>query len=55
MQEVSGEGGFRQSLIQCRDFSAASPFVSFTLSRGSYATMILREIIKPENPVTAGF
>ncbi|HJU14107.1 MAG TPA: tRNA pseudouridine(13) synthase TruD [Candidatus Nitrosotalea sp.] len=55
MQEVSGEGGFRQSLIQCKDFSVAAPFVSFTLSRGSYATVMLREIIKPENPVAAGF
>lgn len=55
MQEASGEGGFRNSIISCRNFSAKEPFVEFTLSRGSYATILLREIIKPENPVVAGF
>ncbi len=29
--------------------------LSFTLLRGSYATVILREIIKPANPIKAGF
>jgi tRNA(Glu) U13 pseudouridine synthase TruD len=29
--------------------------VSFSLSRGSFATIVLREIIKPENPLTSGF
>ncbi|MGI0081936.1 MAG: tRNA pseudouridine(13) synthase TruD, partial [Nitrosopumilaceae archaeon] len=55
MQEVSGEGGFRQSVMQCENFSATEPTVSFTLSRGSYATIFLREIIKPQDPIRAGF
>ncbi|HJT10215.1 MAG TPA: tRNA pseudouridine(13) synthase TruD [Candidatus Nitrosotalea sp.] len=55
MQEVSGEGGFRQSVMSCKDFAVDAQYVSFTLSRGSYATILLREIIKPEDPVAAGF
>ena len=55
MQEVSNEGGFRQAVMQCSNFSINEPYLSFTLSRGSYATVLLREIIKPANPVTAGF
>jgi tRNA(Glu) U13 pseudouridine synthase TruD len=29
--------------------------LSFMLLRGSYATVLLREIMKPENPIKAGF
>lgn len=55
MQEVSDEGGFRQATIKCCDFSISEPTVSFTLSRGSYATILLREIMKPQDPIKAGF
>ena len=55
MQEASEEGGFRQATIMCNDFSTNSPYVNFTLSRGSYATIMLREIIKPFDPIAAGF
>ncbi len=55
MQEASEEGGFRQSTILCSDFAIKEPYVEFTLSRGSYATILLREIIKPQDPVSAGF
>ena len=55
MQEVSDEGGFRQAIIKCDDFSISEPTVSFTLSRGSYATILLREIMKPQDPIKAGF
>ena len=55
MQEVSDEGGFRQSSIKCENFLVDEPTISFTLSRGSYATILLREIIKPEDPIKAGF
>ena len=55
MQEVSDEGGFRQATIKCDEFSMSEPFVSFTLSRGSYATILLREIMKPSDPIAAGF
>jgi tRNA pseudouridine13 synthase len=55
MQEASEEGGFRQATISCSDFAIKEPYVEFTLSRGSYATILLREIIKPADPVAAGF
>ncbi len=55
MQEVSDEGGFRQATIKCENFSVSEPTVSFTLSRGSYATILLREIMKPQDPIKAGF
>jgi tRNA pseudouridine13 synthase len=55
MQEVSNEGGFRQAAISCSNYSAHEDVVEFTLSRGSFATIVLREIMKPEEPLTAGF
>jgi len=55
MQEISSEGGFRQAAIQCTDYSSKDTTVEFTLSRGSFATIVLREIMKPEDPLTAGF
>ena len=54
-QEISIEGGFRNSLIQCNDFEINNDTVKFNLSRGSYATIVLREILKPENPLENGF
>jgi tRNA pseudouridine13 synthase len=55
MQEISNEGGFRNSAISCSDFSVQENWVSFRLSRGSYATIVLREIMKPKDPINAGF
>ena len=55
IQEISGEGGFRNSSIKCDDYEVKDNIVSFSLSRGSFATIVLREIIKPENPLTSGF
>ena len=55
MQEVSNEGGFRQAAIHCTDYSSTDDTVEFSLSRGSFATILLREIMKPENPILAGF
>ncbi|MGI0056487.1 MAG: tRNA pseudouridine(13) synthase TruD [Nitrosarchaeum sp.] len=55
MQEISSEGGFRQAAIQCTDYSSKDTTVEFTLSRGSFATILLREIMKPEDPILAGF
>lgn len=55
MQEASEEGGFRQAIMSCKEFSINDPYVDFTLSRGSYATILLREIIKPGDPVASGF
>ena len=55
MQEVSNEGGFRQAAIQCWDYTLNDDIVEFSLSRGSFATILLREIIKPNDPIAAGF
>jgi len=55
MQEVSSEGGFRQAAIHCSNYSSYDTTVEFSLSRGSFATILLREIMKPQDPMTAGF
>ena len=55
MQEVSSEGGFRQSSIHCSDYLSNENNVEFSLSRGSFATILLREIMKPKDPIVAGF
>ena len=55
MQEVSSEGGFRQAAIRCSNYSSHDNVVEFSLSRGSFATILLREIMKPEDPIVAGY
>jgi tRNA pseudouridine13 synthase len=55
MQEISNEGGFRNAAVMCSDFKVKQDWVSFSLSRGSFATIVLREIIKPDDPILAGF
>jgi tRNA pseudouridine13 synthase len=56
MQELSNQGGFRQASLCCRDFIyKGSLDLSFKLPKGSYATTLLREIMKPEDPIVAGF
>ena len=55
MQEVSSEGGFRQAAIRCSNYSSNDNVVEFSLSRGSFATILLREIMKPEDPIIAGY
>ncbi len=55
MQEISTEGGFRTASILCTNFSTEKNTVSFTLQRGSFATMVMREIMKPDDPLGAGF
>jgi len=55
MQEVSNEGGFRQAAISCSNYSSEGDTLEFTLSRGSFATILLREIMKPEDPLSTGF
>ena len=54
-QEISAEGGFRNSSIQCDDFHTSNDVVEFQLTRGSYATIVIREILKPEDPLSCGF
>ena len=56
MEELSAQGGFRQAPLLCRDFHYLNSLVlSFKLSAGSYATILLREIMKPLDPIKAGF
>jgi len=55
MQELSNEGGFRNSSIKCDYVKVNQDIITFTLSRGSFATIVLREIMKPEDPILAGF
>ncbi len=57
MQELSQQGGFRQASLWCTDFwYERDPLrVSFKLPKGSYATTLLREIIKPDDPIKSGF
>jgi len=55
MQELSTEGGFRTSSLVCDDYAAKDNVVSFTLQRGSFATILMREIMKTERPLEAGF
>ena len=55
MQELSIEGGFRNAAIHCTDTKVEDDVISFTLNRGSFATIVLREIMKPANPILAGF
>ena len=55
MQEVSSEGGFRQAAIRCSEFQSSENVVEFSLSRGSFATILLREIMKPVDPILAGY
>ncbi len=59
MQELSEAGGFRQTILMSKDFkyatSANSTSVEFAVPKGTYATTLLREIVKPSDPIIAGF
>jgi len=67
LPELSGRGGLRAIVSPIKNFSVNSisrtaddskvhqVTLEFMLSRGSYATVLLREIMKPKNPITAGF
>lgn len=56
MEELSAQGGFRQAPLLCRDFHYLNSLIlSFKLSAGSYATILLRELMKPPDPIRAGF
>lgn len=63
---ISGRGGLRTIITPLNKFNLnrilpsinSNKFqanLSFNLLRGSYATIFLREIIKPSNPIKAGF
>ncbi len=58
-QEMSSEGGFRQAPLLAKDLQYRlddnSASLGFSLGRGEYATSLVREIVKPEDPFSAGF
>jgi tRNA pseudouridine13 synthase len=65
--EINGKGELRAIVAPVKDFRAksvepesesSSTFkagLEFMLFRGSYATVLLREVMKPKNLITAGF
>jgi len=67
MPEISASGGLRTALMPIKDLHLAKPSTdsvnpskrkvefNFMLGKGSYATVVLREFMKPRNPVSAGF
>jgi tRNA(Glu) U13 pseudouridine synthase TruD len=66
LSRTGGKGGLRTAVTPIRDFKLQSisadaagdvvqATVSFMLQRGSYATVVLREIMKPSDLITAGF
>ncbi len=65
LSRTGGRGGLRATVTPVRDFTLQSVSanqdgtsetkVSFMLLRGSYATVVLREIIKPSDPISSGF
>jgi len=67
LPELSGRGGLRAIASPIKNFSASNisktagdskvhqATLEFMLPRGSYATVFLREVMKPKNPINAGF
>jgi len=58
--KLGGRGGLRTATTPVNNFqllnaTSSSISLGFTLYRGSYATVLLREIMKPSNPIAAGF
>ncbi len=58
-EELSSEGGFRHAPLLAADATQESgqgwTALSFSLGKGEYATTLLREILKPEDPLETGF
>ncbi|MDA4133497.1 MAG: tRNA pseudouridine(13) synthase TruD, partial [Thaumarchaeota archaeon] len=58
-EEVSNEGGFRQAPLLATGMGCEAleggVALSFNLGRGEYATTLLREVLKPEDPMASGF
>ncbi len=58
-EEMSSEGGFRPAPLLSSDLSCAREergfVLEFSLGKGEYATVLLREVLKPEQPQLVGF
>ena len=60
LSRVGRKGGLRTVITPVKDFKILksadnSIQVTFMLLRGCYATVLLRELMKPSDPITAGF
>jgi tRNA pseudouridine13 synthase len=64
LPRISGQGELRSIVSPVRNFmledisgcnGSLKVKLSFMLLRGSYATMVLRELMKPQDPIKAGF
>lgn len=60
LSRVGGKGGLRTVLTPLKDFKLqnvadGSATLSFMLLRGCYATVVLREVMKPTDLIEAGF
>ncbi len=60
LSRIGGKGGLRTVLTPVRDFKLQkveddAAQVSFMLHRGCYATVLLRELMKPQDVIKAGF
>jgi tRNA pseudouridine13 synthase len=66
LSKVGERGGLRTTITPIKDFKVQNVITNensrdcraelrFMLLRGSYATVLLREIMKPEDPLEAGF
>ena len=65
LSKVGGKGGLRAVVTPIRDFKLQTVAntegedyqvqLSFMLQRGCYATVLLRELMKPTDPIEAGF
>ena len=59
--EISMEGGFRTPSLLVDELEVKTEpeksacLLRFNLAKGAYATVLLRELIKPSDPVSAGF
>ncbi|HVC27273.1 MAG TPA: tRNA pseudouridine(13) synthase TruD [Nitrososphaerales archaeon] len=58
-EEMSSEGGFRPAPLLSSDLSFKKEergfVLEFSLGKGEYATVLLREVLKPERPQSMGF
>ena len=58
MQEVSAEGGFRRPHLALSNASwsveGSRAAMNFTLGKGQYATVLIREVIKSRDPAASG-
>ncbi len=66
LSSIGGKGGLRTATAPIKDFKiqnisentdgkGAQARLSFMLLRGCYATVLLREVMKPKDPITSGF